>query len=377
MTRLVPATRRRLTFPFLNRGRFEVVFRTRKAAALVAATLLGLGAVFGAGLSLGRLGSLVTAVGAVGAGIAFAWKWLGASKDTFGALQDVATVIGIGVAGRMYFKRRQHMPRLDVSLSVTHHNLDDDRVLIAVRANLKNHGALPVTIPRAKAFVELIAPVTAEVEKHLAERVPDALVMNNVIAWNGIEECQCEPNMYLEPGETDVYPWDFVIPTGVRTIQVYAHFDNERRSGEAALGWSARAMHDIPETSRGKGNGTTQHEGNMMTDGKKDFRKGITDATNRAPNTDGGSTRQQTPAPTPESITVPIKDNAQIAEQKSPQLVKMNELRSIDELRAWRPQDDHETKQQVPQQSPRLVDRPTTDKPQSTPTVSEPKGKKQ
>jgi len=273
-----PAKSKSLSIRSAQQSGYAVVFRNGIVASLIGAALIGIGTLVGAGIALGRLSPLMVSVLAIGAFFRWVWVWLAASKDTFSAFKDVATIIGIGAGIWWFFKRRQHRPRLDVSLTISHHALDDDRMLVAIGATLKNHGVLPVRIVRATAFIQQVSPPSAETLASIKERAPHKPVNQPEIPWESLEACECDPVIEIEPGETDHYLWDFIAYRSVRTLRAYVRFDNEQRGGRGQLGWNATTLYDVADDSDAHSTTPTQPtnvqlEPDMSNhDGK--FRKG-------------------------------------------------------------------------------------------------------
>ena len=62
-----------------------------------------------------------------------------------------------------------------------------------------------------------------------------------------------EEDFEVEPGESDALHADFIIPSDVKTVQLYAFVKNPRKNKEG-LGWTTA---ELTSFDRGKGEGST------------------------------------------------------------------------------------------------------------------------
>lgn len=157
------------------------------------------------------------------------------------------TVLGIIAAGwwawHHYTIRRERYPRAMVSHSTHCTQLTDGRSVVRVAAKLTNIGSVVIKLRYARTFVQQFVPVPSEIETLLTAQSPEAAMGNDCeLPWpliGEMREWKIEAETgEVEPGESEVFWSDFVIPAEVRKILVYSFVSNSAKASGAEIGWS-------------------------------------------------------------------------------------------------------------------------------------------
>lgn len=157
------------------------------------------------------------------------------------------TVLGIIAAGwwawHHYTIRRERYPRAAVSHSTHSTQLSDGRSILRVVAKLTNIGNVVVRLRYARTFVQKFVPVPSEIEQLVATDAPEHQMdadcelpwplIGQMREWN-IEARTGE----VEPGESEVFCSDFVVPADVQKVLIYSFVSNSTKAIGAEIGWS-------------------------------------------------------------------------------------------------------------------------------------------
>ncbi|MFL5561741.1 MAG: hypothetical protein ACJ79K_09730 [Gemmatimonadaceae bacterium] len=146
--------------------------------------------------------------------------------DTVGAANDLLQMTAIIVGGwwtyRLFVRQRNDFTRANVTHSLQHVDLGDELRLLHVIARIENVGNVPLEPPSAWATIQQVLPLSAEGRATLHKSpIPDG---EHEVDWPVIGEQEIDlagDGFVLEPGESDKYHMDFIIPAAVRVVQVH------------------------------------------------------------------------------------------------------------------------------------------------------------
>jgi len=170
--------------------------------------------------------------------------------SAFGA--NVATVVALGVGGwwtySRFFKNRTGKPKAAISHSAEDRRLTDGDVLVRVVVRLENTGSVLLPIERLRCEISQVDPPAPEALERLNER---KLITNENLADLGCirsyEEDRAEGEVRIEPGEADIFPFEFVVSSEISTISIYAHIGNSAER-KKEIGWELTAFYDLTAT---------------------------------------------------------------------------------------------------------------------------------
>lgn len=184
------------------------------------------------------------------------------SLDTWKTISDLAAnlvtvlafVIGVVAAYWAFVRERALWPRAGLKLLITHRVLTPDLVLLHVKVLVENLGSLRIRAQYVRVDVSQVLPVDGKVEPNLlpAASKPEGEKLTEV-EWPpllGASETReaggkGQPKVpEIEPGETDEFCFDLLVPRGLETVHVYAYLKNVKRR-RRDFGWEATEFYDV------------------------------------------------------------------------------------------------------------------------------------
>jgi hypothetical protein len=169
-----------------------------------------------------------------------------------GSAANIATVAAVITAGwwtyTRFLKHRSGAPSASLSLEAWERRLTSDRRLIRVGLNVENTGAVILPVQELRCEIYRVFPLSAETEGLIAD---DALIDTDGEAslpcLDQRKKHWAEEEFEIEPGESDMVPFDFVIEEGIESVLIYAHIPNSTKS--KAIGWDVSEIRDIDQQS--------------------------------------------------------------------------------------------------------------------------------
>jgi|SRR5580658_9207105 hypothetical protein len=147
------------------------------------------------------------------------------------AIKDVATTIGILGAGAWAAFLADRRRSLSTRAQLIHRYLRWTRAeeqVLRVYVELRNIGETKITPGQAWTYVQ-IPPQGPLTTKPAEDCWPDAVRVVHPMQ---------EEEVYLEPGETEDYSFDFSIPAGARFLQLHTYIECDVRPPDAVQGSS-------------------------------------------------------------------------------------------------------------------------------------------
>lgn len=163
---------------------------------------------------------------------------------TFSALADVAQVLALITAAwwtyRLFVRQRVDQDRADLSHSVQVIELGPTSRLVRITLEIKNVGNTELTPPSGSTTVSrAVEPASGR------------------LTWVGIESQDlglASHNLILEPGETERYALDFLLPHDISVIQVFSRVQCD--GGVADEYWDESTVHVVgPGSTSGRAAG--------------------------------------------------------------------------------------------------------------------------
>ena len=188
------------------------------------------------------------------------WSWssMGPIKDLAAIFQSAITVFAIVVGGIFaWFKLqafRDFEPHLTISHEVHHRVISNSYVHIDVTATLHNSSRVSIELREADFRLQRVSPLSDQrVESLYSEVFADS--EHKYIQWPILYEVQrdwASGNLIVEPGESYLEAYDFIVSTGVESVSVYTYFYNPDFSegSRTAEGWGATTVYDIVKSDR-------------------------------------------------------------------------------------------------------------------------------
>lgn len=164
-----------------------------------------------------------------------------------GGLLDVAQIAAIILGGWWayfrFIRQREGRPRASLKHNIQHFDLDEDNYLVHVSEEVTNSGQVLLQLVKRTTRVQRVLPPDPEplasfVSKNLHEVPWFQLTQPHEDVTEG------DPPE-IEPGETDHFDHDFIVPRSTNIIQIYSHFWNATRAEDDDRGWAQTTLYDL------------------------------------------------------------------------------------------------------------------------------------
>ena len=159
-----------------------------------------------------------------------------------------AVVVGGIWAYWRFVRERARWPRASVKLHFEERELDTRVVLLNVTVQIANDGKGLMELTKIRLDLHRVKPVEDKERSRIAadnfhrtdSTEADWPLIQHLVKSFGDDAAE------LEPGETDMFSFDFFLEEQTDTVQAYAFVENRRKKrGTHELGWTITALHDL------------------------------------------------------------------------------------------------------------------------------------
>ncbi len=186
------------------------------------------------------------------------------NKDGFSAIESLAKVIGIVVAGYwsylVFIRKREKFPRVKIKHAVAFWDLSDKERIVRVTLSIENQSDVLLRIYEGRTWIQLMKPWPEDViqnfkQEQIAETdagqskeslAPGMKDKGTEIQFPLIAERQFRGEREIEPKESDDLVIDFVIDSQYEQILVYSFVENAEKPGRH-LTWSVSSVVNFKE----------------------------------------------------------------------------------------------------------------------------------
>ncbi|MFL9898017.1 hypothetical protein PQR71_07590 [Paraburkholderia fungorum] len=167
-------------------------------------------------------------------------------------LQAIATIIALCLGGWWFLNQKLMEGKLNEEIHLDTRLVTPRAAVVAVRVKLTNAGVVPVKCHYVHVTLSQVVPPKEETLEHLGARLASATQRTDVsdMLWPKIAEAKSNDEILLNPGESDEYDFDLVIPSDVKTVQVLT---NVARDITSDLSWSQKQLYDVKQVSSSQG----------------------------------------------------------------------------------------------------------------------------
>src|SRR5438132_8978737 len=176
--------------------------------------------------------------------------WIVYWKDAAGAIQATLASIGIIAAGTwglwLFVKQRQRFPHANVEHRVTHWSADDARNVLRLTVRVANVGNVMLALQSIQTSVHQLEPTPDHLADAFAQGSTAIEKNDSEVPWSTLDQRTCswsEPDQQreIEPGESDEYHFDFLIPIEVRRVALYSYVQNVSKRRD--IGWNVTTVY--------------------------------------------------------------------------------------------------------------------------------------
>jgi hypothetical protein len=162
-------------------------------------------------------------------------------------VQGVVTILAIPIGGywaySRFVKRRQGWPSASTEHAVQVEQLSSSEKLVRLCVRIRNSGHVLLKCSKVTVWIQQVAPCSPENLEWIRGCLASSADGGTEAPWPMMmEEVSASLQQEIEPGESDETYFDFMVPVGVRSIQIYSHIPNETKTG---IEWNHTTMHDV------------------------------------------------------------------------------------------------------------------------------------
>ena len=161
----------------------------------------------------------------------------------------VASAIVIGGFFALYKLQifRDFEPYLTVSQEVSHRFVGDNYIHVETTATLHNSSKVKIEIRKGLFRLQQIAPTSdEEISNIYSQTFVDK--EQDYLQWPTLEEVDRDwdiNELIVEPGESHLETYEFVVSKDATSVMVYTYFYNSRFPKSPSEDWGAATVHDI------------------------------------------------------------------------------------------------------------------------------------
>jgi hypothetical protein len=160
-------------------------------------------------------------------------------KDALATIQSFATIVALIVGGywtyTTFIMERTSFPHVKMSQTVQGRLVAPEWYWIMASITVENTGKYLVSIDNIDVRVQQISPLSDNISKHISETTDPAPKNQMHIPWPLICRYWRPFHRRIEPGESDTFEVEFLVPAWLKTIRVYTYLKNLALTEE--VGW--------------------------------------------------------------------------------------------------------------------------------------------
>ncbi|HUO44223.1 MAG TPA: hypothetical protein VMT94_04850 [Burkholderiales bacterium] len=179
-------------------------------------------------------------------------------KSAIKQIESIITSIAIIVGGfwtyDLFVKERQNFPHAKMEQKISHVGLSPEVNLLRVEIDLSNTGSSRLVIDKSQIYIQKILPLAScehiDPKNCVSDQIKTALRESDrdadSFAWPLIAQREANPEMSVEPDETDFLIVEFAVPSSVKVVRVYSYLRNDKVSkGGDEIGWRTSSFYDF------------------------------------------------------------------------------------------------------------------------------------
>lgn len=162
-------------------------------------------------------------------------------KDLASICQSVLVICSILAAGIWFFVHREAWPKANISHELNHLQLSPEWTWLRVAVRLENVSKRLLEIDSGTIRVQQVLPLDSQIAQSLAKGENPVSAEELIVPWPRLgDSYQLQTHCEIEPGETDILEYEFIIPAHIQVVKIYTYFANGR---SVPLGWSKGSIY--------------------------------------------------------------------------------------------------------------------------------------
>ncbi|MEM9092723.1 MAG: hypothetical protein AAGC93_28840 [Cyanobacteria bacterium P01_F01_bin.53] len=168
------------------------------------------------------------------------------------ALSVIALLLGGFWTYRTFIHKRLRYPRAKTRLRISDYPLDGESIHLRVQCEIENTGEPLIRISNFYIRVHQVSPIPVS-DGQVFEPKPDP--EHYEIPWPFLEQYESKENVTfreIEPNESDVISFDFIVPNYLERIYLSMHIENRIKKNffafwkkDRCIGWEFSEIYQI------------------------------------------------------------------------------------------------------------------------------------
>lgn len=169
------------------------------------------------------------------------------------SIKPIIEVIAILAGGwwsyRLFIKNRLDYPVAEITHQISNHDIDSKFQYISVLVTMKNISKVLIELDFCQILVQQMFPLQIDILEMLQKADPEQIRLgiaadlfsprDKQITWReiGYRDYEWEKGIInLEPGQTDVFQYEFIVKKETEIIRVISYFHNKKITS-TNVGW--------------------------------------------------------------------------------------------------------------------------------------------
>ena len=153
-------------------------------------------------------------------------------KDIVSTVQGVFAIAALCAALVWFVARTEWVERVNVEHVIEHRKLSDKWTWIRVETHIENVGNVPVEIGNVFGSVRRVLPLEPAFAVALEKGHQIMEPGKRLVAWRRLgEPHKFKLGIEVQPQETEVVDFEYVVPSTLKTVQVITRFQALGREG--------------------------------------------------------------------------------------------------------------------------------------------------
>jgi hypothetical protein len=187
------------------------------------------------------------------------------------SLKSLTEIAAISIGGlwtyNRFIKNREDYPYPEIEHEIEHWDLENDKILVRVYVIVRNKGKVMLDLSKGRIYIRRVKPLEekiktliegAETEELRNGLVKDLFLKDELlkIAWSkigyrdwGMGDPKRE-KLSLEPEQTKILPFDFLIGDGIELIEVISFLDDEKREANLLTDPPTSTLHSLVDDKK-------------------------------------------------------------------------------------------------------------------------------
>ena len=172
-----------------------------------------------------------------------------AASTVLSGVTILAVVIGGYWTYMLFVRNRTVYPRAEVSHSIMHWDIDEDKYLLRIDVTVKNLGEVLLPIELLRIHIYCMKPWSDKVIATLEGATNATRYGETEAGWERVKSKAVtfpRGDFEIEPNEKDVFSFDYAFPLGDEYLCIYTYLENTKKK-RRGIGWGETSYYSLTE----------------------------------------------------------------------------------------------------------------------------------